>query len=364
MPLFTRADISFLEAAFENHGASMKELSESTGFSYTKIREAQSRVKSSGMLQIGAMLNARALGMERYLILLENPSLVLSTSYRTPEQHLFVDGQPRLVFSTIMAPIKIKNDLVDMIEKSRSHFIATAYTISPVQASFSGMYYGIGGDWLLDLLHLSMCFDKFVNSASPIVTKNSTLPRMNKQITYEDAIIMDALLNHIDASSATYFPNLPKTRIIRKKNEWLRNHIIVPRGRVSIPQLSERIVVLCNRDANDCIWQNLPLTYTYSLQNVADKSDKKMLLLSALPTGTSRGLLDIIGTETSKALEISAWKIAAGRQRRSISLSRLFDWGKKTLLPFEFSQHVDAWTYSVMRHEASIDNIPFDLAEI
>jgi hypothetical protein len=362
--ILTKTEIPFLEAALKNPDLPLKDLSKNAGQSYAQSRRAQKRLTDSGVLKTGGMLNTELLGLERVLIIQESPSLVLSGPYT--QKHLFVDGYAPLVFTVGIIPHSRRMDFLDTIRSLRSSTTnVSVYSLSPGKPSFNGLYSNPKQGWNLDLLHFRLMLRK---GGDPIVFADVPTPSISEhaRFTYSDTRIMDVLIESLDRSANDIVKStgLSLSTTFRKRASLLQSRTILPRGRVNIPKLSDRVAAICSPEAGGNIqigWQNLPLTFTSQIQNLEDKSDRKMLLISALPTGSAQGLLDVLSNETSRADALSAWRIAAGIGGKT-KVSSMYDRRRSTWF-FDISQHFDARPYSAMRREASPYNIALDLAE-
>jgi DNA-binding Lrp family transcriptional regulator len=362
--ILTKREIPFLEASLKNPEMSLRGLSQKAGLSYAQSRRAQKRLTDSGVLRIGGMLNTDLLGLERVLILQESPSLVLSGPYS--QKHLFVDGYAPLVLQTFLIPHTKRKDFMNTVRSLRSSTTnVSVFALSTGRPNFSGLYSSPRNGWNIDLLHFRLLLRK---GGEPIVLSDIPSPSIpeNTHLAYSDTRIMDELVESLDGSANDIAENtgLSLSTAFRKRANLLQNGIILPRGRVNIPELSDRVAVICGPEAGGNIqvgWQDLPLTFTSQIQNLEDRSEKKMLLLSALPTGSAQSLLDVLYQETSRADDLSAWKIAAGIGGRT-KVSSMFDRHRNTWL-FDTSQHFDALPYSVARKDASLHDISIDLAE-
>jgi DNA-binding Lrp family transcriptional regulator len=113
----TRAELPFLESVLKHPKYSLKELSTNSGLSYAQSRRAQKRLNDSGVLRVGGMLNPNRLGLDRLLIILENPSMVLSGPYC--QRMLFIDGSPSLVFIVVNVPHKKTTDMIEVVRSLR-----------------------------------------------------------------------------------------------------------------------------------------------------------------------------------------------------------------------------------------------------
>jgi hypothetical protein len=359
----TKTETPFLEAALRNSGESLKDLSLRAGQTYSQSRRAQKRLVEAGILKIGGKLNTDLLGLERVLIVLDNPALVLTGPYT--QKHLFVDGYSPIVFTVGMVPYSERGNLLDTVKSLRNATTnASVYSLSTGQLSFNGIYSHPKKGWSLDLLHFRLLLRK---GGDPITLADIPAPSFseNAHFTHSDIRIMDALIESLDgsASDIAESTSLSLSTAFRKKSSLLSKRMILPRSQVNIPQLSDRVIVICSPEVGGNIqagWRNLPLTYTSQIKNLEDRTDRKMLLLSALPAGTAQDLLDVLKEESSKADDLSAWKIEAGIDGKT-KVSSLYDRRRNTWL-FDTSQHFEAFTYSVMRKDASPRDIPLDLA--
>ena len=107
-------------------------------------------------------------------------------------------------------------------------------------------------------------------------------------------------------------------------------------------------------------WDYLPLTYQSRIQNLEDPSEKKVLLVSALPAGSGRDLIDVLNDETSKVHDYSVHVVAAGVGGSS-KVASMYD-RRSDQWKWDVTKFFDAYTYGVIRREASPKNIPLDLA--
>ena len=359
----TKTELPFLEAVLKSPGDSLKSLSEKARFSYPQARRAQKRLSESGVLKIGGMLNTDQLGLERILIVLENPSLVLSGPYCQKE--LFVDGYSPLVLIVAIVPYAKRKDLMDTVRSLRdSTTNASVYSLSTGHPSFSGLYSDPQKGWSLDLLHFRLMLRK---GGDPVTLADIPVPSTteNTRFTYGDTQVMDALIESLDdtANDIAKKTGLSLSTVFRKRASLLTNGTVISRARVNIPQLSDRIIVMCSPEVGGNLtpgWQNLPLTYISRISNLEDNSDEKMLLISALPAGSGTSVLSVLNDETSKVDDYSAWAVAAG-MGGATKVSSMYDRRQNTWA-YDVSRHFDAVTYSVLRKDASPYNIPLDLA--
>jgi len=359
-------ELAFLEAIVQNPGDSLKDLSIKANQSYAQSRRAQKRLFDSGVLKIGGMLNVDQMGLERVLIVLENPSLVLSGPYC--QKSLFIDdndGLP-LVLTVATVPFSRRKEFLDIVRSLRNTSTnIKLYGLSAGYPNFNSIYSDPQKGWkALDLFHFRLMLRK---GSDPITISGIPTPSVSEttRIKKSDTLVMDALIESLDgtANDIVRSTKLSQSTAFRKRAALLNDGIILPRARVNIPQLSDRIVVICSPEVGGNIrpgWQTLPLTYMSQISNLEDKSDKKMLFLAALPTGFGKSVLDVIDDETSKVDDYSAWIVDAAIGGTT-KVSPMYD-RRQNAWVWDVSQHFDALTYSVVRSDASPHDIPLDLA--
>ena len=359
----SRTELPFLEAAIKNPGATLNALAEKADLSYAQTRRAQKRLSDSGVLRTTGMLNTHKLGLERVLIIFESPSLVLSGPY--VQKTLMVDGYSPLVFVVATIPYQKREELLDTIRSFRgSTGSASIWALSDGRPFFNGRYFNTQNGWKLDLLHFRLMLRK---GGDPLLLADvaSPSPRKPNRFTFADVKIIDALVDDYDRTGNDIVEStgLSPSTAFRKRAKLLKNRVVLPRARVNIPRLSDRVVCLLSPECSGDIitaWNHLPITYQSRIQNIEDPSEKKVLLVSALPAGSGRNLIDVLNDETSKIHDYSAHVVAAGTGQ-STKVASMYD-RRSDSWKWDVSKYFDALTYSVVRREASPTNIPLDLA--
>ncbi|MFW9962967.1 MAG: hypothetical protein ACFFCX_05375 [Candidatus Sifarchaeia archaeon] len=359
----SKTELPFLETAIKNPGVALNELAKNSGLSYAQTRRAQKRLSESGVLRTVGMLNTRKLGLERVLIIFESPSLVLSGPY--VQKTLMVDGYSPLVLVVATIPHKKRSELLDTIRSFRgSTGSVSVWSLSDGRPFFSGRYFNSQDGWTLDLLHFRLMLRK---GGDPLLLADvaTTSPRAPNSFTYADVKIIDALVDDYDSTGNDIVAStgLSASTAFRKRSQIIKKRVVLPRTRVNIPRLSDRVVSFLSPEcAGDIItaWNHLPITYQSRIQNIEDSSEKKVLLVSALPGGSSRDLIEVLNDETSKIHDYSAHVVAAGTGQ-STKVANMYD-RRSDSWKWDVSKYFDALTYSVVRREASPSDIPLDLA--
>jgi len=358
----TRAELPFLESVLKNPRYSLKELSKSAGLSYAQSRRAQKRLTDSGVLRVGGMLSPSRLGLDRLLIILEDPSMVLSGPYC--QKNLFIDGSPSLVFTVVNIPHTKVNEMIEVVRSLRDVTTnASVWRLSTGIPRFDGTYFNKQDGWELDLLHFRLMLRKggetLTMSEIPVPTAEDPV-----KFTSAEVSVMDALIKSLDGTAGDIVKstNLSESSAFRKRAMLLRNGIILPRAHVSIPQLGDRVISLLSPEiAGDIApaWSKLPLTYQSQIQNL-ENGEKRVVLSTALPTGSSRDMINIMRDEISKVHDVLLHRVAAG-SGLTTKVSSMFDRRAKTW-KWDTSRYFDVVSYGVMRKEASESEIPLDLA--
>jgi len=358
----TRAELPFLEKVLKNPRLSLRELAKQAGLSYAQSRRAQKRLNDSGVLRVGGMLNPNRLGLDRLLIILENPSMVLSGPYT--QKMLFVDGSPSIVFTVVNVPHTKINDMVNVVHSLRDFTSnASIWRLSTGIPRFDGTYFNKQDGWNLDLLHFRLMLRKGGDS---LTMSEIPPPSVEDPVkfTSSEVLVMDALIHSLDGTAGDIVKTtkLSESSAFRKRAYLLKNNIILPRAHVSIPQLGDRVICLLSPDiAGDIApaWSKLPLIYQSQIRNL-ESGDKRVLLSTALPTGSGRDLISVMKDEISRVHRYSIHRVAAGAGVRT-KVSSMFDRRAKTW-KWDTSRYFDVVSYGIMRKEASESEIPIDLA--
>jgi len=358
----TRAELPFLESVLKHPRYSLKEISKSSGLSYAQSRRAQKRLTDSGVLRVGGMLNPNRLGLDRLLIILENPSMVLSGPYC--QRLLFIDGSPSVVFTVVNIPYKKTTDMIEVIRSLRDVTTnASVWRLSTGIPRFDGTYFNKQDGWKLDLLHFRLMLRK----GGELLTMSDIPPPTVEdpvKFTGSEILVMDALIKSLDGTAGDIVKktHLSESSVFRKRSMLLKNRIILPRAHVVIPQLGDRVISLLSPDiAGDIAptWAKLPLTYQSQIRNM-ETGEKRVLLSTALPTGSGRDLISVMKDEISRVHKYSIHRVAAG-SGMTTKVSSMFDRRAKTW-KWDTSRYFDVVSYGVMRKEASESEIPLDLA--
>ena len=356
-------ELKVLEGVLEDSSLSLRSLSSVVGLSYAQTRRAAQRLRASGVLRTKGILNTNLLGLERILIILEHPTLVLSGPYI--HKMLFVDSPSPTVFLVSTLPRERIPELLKMIKSLRGTAgSVSAWKLSAGKPRFSSVYYNSKtGEWHPNLLHFRLMLrtrDDNLTVGTSLST--STIPSFT--FTSAELKILEKIVENYEATAVeiTESTNLSESTAFRKRSQLISNQVVVPRATVTIPKLNNRVVVLLSPDCAGNIvpaWSQLPLTYVSRLENLENTDERKILLLSALASGSASDLIDVLQSEKSRADDFTARSVTGG-VTNPIRIASMFDRREKRWKwdPSFF----DLLSYGVARKECGRSSIPLDLA--
>jgi len=357
---FSSTELAVLRGSLEDPKMGLRVLAEKVGLSYSQARRASQRLRLAGVLRKEGLLNVERLGLQQILIILEAPKLVVSSPYIT--RTLFVDGSNPMVFQVASMPTRHIEDLHNITRSLRgTSFRASSWYLSRGQPRFNGKYCTKRGDWKLDLFHWKLQLRKEEDS---LVVGDSPPGKTEVvHFTPADLRILDQLISNFDATAndiveSTSFSD---STAFRRRSMILENEMVIPRTRARIPQLKDRVLVMTSPDCAGSIlgaWSQLPVTYTTRLENIETR-EKKVLLLAALPPGTSESLIKALESSMSRVDDYSAYIVSAGNEVQ-LTTTFMYDRKEKTW-KWNKGDFLDARTYEIVRRECSEGTIPVDL---
>ncbi|RLI54893.1 MAG: hypothetical protein DRP09_11565 [Candidatus Thorarchaeota archaeon] len=363
----SRTELPFLEAALRSPGRTLTEMAKNASLSYAKARRAEKRLRTSGVLRIGGMLNTHALGLERILILSQNPSFVLGGPYVSAV--LFSDSHSPTVLHSAIVPHERIDEISEVVRSIRdSAESAVVWRLSAGHSRMSGTYHSSEMGWNINLLHFRLMLRRDGDPLTIADTHDRAGPAPTL-LNGLDTKIIDALVDRFDvaANSIGDITGVSKSTVFRRRSLIIKNRLVLPRARVSIPRLSDRVCcILSPRCAGDIVhaWACLPLSYLSRIERLdrPKHKDAKVLLVSALPAGSGRDIIRILKEEVSKVHEADdfmVFAVSAGMQNYP-RVSTLYDIRRST---WNWDSNLtDVLSYGILRREASEYNIPLDLA--
>ncbi|MFX0107063.1 MAG: hypothetical protein ACFE7R_02165 [Candidatus Hodarchaeota archaeon] len=356
---FSKTELSVLEGVLENPGTGLRELAKNIDLSYSQARRAMQRIRSAGVIKIEGLHNLQKLGLQRVLLILESPKLVLSSPYVT--RSLYIDGSESLVFLVITFPANRTDELLNLVRslRSTSHRV-TAWRLSKGRSKFSGMYSSEKKCWNLDLFHWKLQLRKDESQITVSYSSPDTNDRTH--FTAADLKILDHLVNDFDAKASEIVEatGLSESTAFRRRATLIEENAVVPRARVRIPILTDRVLVSSDPECASNLlsaWTLLPLTYLTQIKNL-ETGERRVLQLAAIPPGMGSGLVRTLNSAMSRVDDYSAYTISAGTVGH-VKTSSLFNRREKTWKRGDF---FDARSYEIVRREAEIGEIPLDLA--
>ncbi|MHA2353538.1 MAG: hypothetical protein ACXADC_00015 [Candidatus Thorarchaeota archaeon] len=358
--IFSETEQAVLRESLMEPGIGIAKLGERAGLSYSQARRAVQRLRRAEVLRMEGALNAAKLGLERVLVILEAPELVLSSPYIT--KTLFVDGSEPLVLLVATLPCERISDLLNMIRSLRTTSTrASAWKLSSGQSRFDGKYCQHRNGWDFDAFHWSTQIRK---SESEIIVSDSSLTEERIHFTSADLKIIDELVDNFDATANEIVnaTGLSDSTAFRKRASLIDERVVVPRTRVRVPHLTDRVLVLSDPECAGNIlsaWRLLPVTYLTRLQNL-ETSEKRVLQMAALPTGASRGLIESLANWMSRIDDYSVYNISAGSEE-NYKADAMFN-RRERAWKWNQGDFFDARSFRRMRREAEKGIIPVDLA--
>ncbi|MHA2070724.1 MAG: hypothetical protein ACW985_02940 [Candidatus Thorarchaeota archaeon] len=358
--IFSVTEQSVLRESLFDPGIGIRELAARAELSYSQARRAVQRLRRAEVLRMEGALNASKLGLERVLVILETPELVLSSPYIT--KTLFVDGSEPLVLLVATLPSERITDLLDMIRSLRSTSTrASAWRLSAGQSRFNGKYCKPRVGWDFDRFHWSTQIRK---NDSDIIISDSSLAEERIHFSPADLKIIDELVINFDATANEIVnaTGLSDSTAFRKRASLLEDRVVIPRTRVRVPHLKDRVLALSDPECAGNIlsaWSLLPVTYLTRLVNI-ETSEKRVLQMAALPPGTSEGLIESLADWMSRVDDYSAHTISAGTED-TFKADAMFN-RRERAWKWNQGDFFDARSFRRTRREAENGIIPVDLA--
>jgi DNA-binding MarR family transcriptional regulator len=315
----SKKELTVLSGAIGNPGAGLGELATHVGLTYSQTRRALHRLRSADVLRTIGLLDVQRLGLERILVRFESPGSVLYGPY--VENLLFVDGKNPMVFLTLTIPRDHLKELLNIVKGLRGEARSvTAWRMSKGRPRFSYLYYNErDGRWQVDLFHWRLLLR--AGGSGLIIGSN---PRQSslaqRRFTLAELEVLNELLCNYDATAQEIVKEtgLSESTAFRKRAKLIQE-VIQPRAQVNIPVLRDRLLaVLDETAAGDFMpaWGALPLTYVSLIENLENRREKKILLLSALPAGQAPQLISVLNEEKSLADDVTAYSVLAGIRGR------------------------------------------------
>jgi predicted transcriptional regulator len=356
-------EMQVLDCWLRNPELTMSDLSKKAGLSYAKTRRAKEHLRETGILRTEGRLGLGALGLDRVLLILKDPTGIIDSPYFT--RALFVDSSPRLVLLKGLIPSKRRGDFLHTVRTLRSACEgASAWRLSAGEPRLRQSYFDEKRRFFeFDAHH----FRLLLRAGGRGLTLGA-FPE--DEIRFPDSFrpaeirILEELVQDYDmtAQEITSKTRLSESTVFRRRSHLTSDGALVPRPIVWLPQLTDRVVGLFSAEAAGKIidaWSHLPLTYVSQISNMENHSERRILFATALPAGAARVLIHTLYSEKSRVDDYSVHEVAAGYQNR-FPISSLFDARQNNWI-FD-STFFDIRSYSVARREASPAEIPLDLA--
>ncbi|HDD67782.1 MAG TPA: AsnC family protein [Candidatus Thorarchaeota archaeon] len=333
------------------------------GVSYAQARRARGRLVNSGILRLEGVLNTSALGLERLLVRLENPSLVISSPY--VEKTLFVDGASSVVMQVFLCPCEHVPEVVSLVRSLRSSSeSATVWRLAAGFLSCSPFYYDFSSrGWRVDAVHLGMALRGSYEAIS--IGRASASVQARPRLGAADVRLIDRLRNEYraPASHLAEATGLSESTVF-KRRAVLTSHdgLVLPRARPHLPLLTGRVMLTAPPQSAGRILETaslLPMSFVSQIHNLESPSEARVIALVALPAESLRSVLDVMRYEVSAVDAITIDSIAAGHTE-CIQIESMYDCPTSSWR-WNHGDFVDVRGYSVVRREAEGSAIPLDL---
>ena len=359
----SETEVAVIKGATESPGLALNELALKVGLSYPQARRAHQRLRECGIFRVLGSLNLDSMGLERVLLVMKSPQLVLSGPYI--EKTLFVDGSSPTAYLVAVVAREQTANLLHLVKSLRSAAESIfVWRLSAGKLGFSDLYLNARtSSWEPDLIHFRLMLR---GGGSPIVLGDSALslqPRVS--YTPADLTIIDQLRDNFmkTANEIVVSTGLSESTAFRKRQQILNSGIILPRPRVQVPTLCERVIVILPPDlAGDVLpaWSMLPVTYVSRVCSIEDASQERVLLLAAVPRGVGRVVVGVLSSELSHVEDHSAHVVSSGSEG-FVSMASMFDRRSGTW-KWSRGDFFDVRPYSIVRREVDDVSLPIDLA--
>ncbi len=359
----SKTELMVLEGALRFPELRLNELAKRIGISYSKTRRGFEQLRNSDVVERIGVPDLVQMGLDRILIIMDSCQAVPTSPYLT--QILFSDKIANKVFIKGLIPSRNRNAFLSTAKSLRSLSESTSvWALSNGEPHLSSTYYDTDTKLFeFDPLH----FKLLLRAGSVDLTVGSFSMdhiQFPKRFDLLDIKVIESLLTDYDSTVRDLVKRIDMSEgtVFRRRSKIIRDGIVKPRIRISIPALSDIVLGIFSIDsASKAInaWRRLPLSYVSQLMNLENPSDKRILFTAALPRGGSDDLVNVLSQEMSKVDEYEICKIDAGISE-AFPVSALYDVLDRR---WSFSSSFfDIRSYSSCRIEGDSARITLDLA--
>ncbi len=359
----SETEVRVLDGVLKNPELNVNELSKEVALSYSRTRRALEQLRSTGILRREGRPDVSQLGLDRIMIYMENPTGLLNSPFFT--RFLFIDGETSRVFIKGLIPSKRRKEFLQSIKTLRSVSDSTSvWALSSGEPRFNSCYYdGDKKRFEFDPLHFKLLL-RAGGSELTIGSFSIGGVQFPNRYNASEIKIIEHLLEDYDitAQEIVQRTGISESTAFRRRAKLLRDHVVRPRPKITIPSLSDRVLGIFSGDtAGNLInaWGKLPLSYVSQITNLEDPRKKKIVFATSLPAGSARNLIEILEEEMSRIDDYEVYKVSAGI-KQNLPVSSLYN-PKEKKWSFDTS-FFDVRSFSSCRREASRKNIPLDLA--
>ena len=357
----SKTELRFLSAAFDIPGQSLKMQSTISRLSYSQTRRASKRLSKTNILRIRCALNCENLGLTRLLLVLESPDFVIAGPFVTST--IFVEGVAPKTYQVLKVPSRNLDDLVIKALRTSSHR-ATIWRLSSGNMAFNGlMYHRKSGNWQPDWIYWQLILR---NSIGNILTMSSPSHGTIKapHLSSSELKVIELLQENYEltANEIAAKTGISEATAFRIRRDIIDRNYMNPRSHLEIPRLQDRVIGLLNpSDAGEvyAAFDILPITYVAQCENIDNPSEKRALLMAALPSGSAPNLIRASKSEMSKISE-NPFEVVSGGYIERLPVSSLYDRKEKGWRMD--ANLIDARSYAIVRRESIGNRLPIDLA--
>jgi DNA-binding CsgD family transcriptional regulator len=357
----SKTELKFLSASFDLPGQPLKTQSTISRLSYSQTRRASKRLSETNILRVRCALNCENLGLTRLLLALEAPDFVIAGPFVTST--IFVEGAAPKTYQVLKVPSRNLDDLVIKALRTSSHR-ATIWRLSSGNMAFNGlMYHRKSGTWRPDWMHLQLILR---NSIGNTLTMSSTSHGTIKapHLSNSELKVVELLQENYEltAKEIATKTGISEATAFRIRRDIVDKNYTIPRSHLEIPGLQDRVIGLLDPKAAGEVYgafDLLPLTYVAQCENIDNPSEKRALLMAALPSGSAPNLIRAAKSEMSKISE-NPFEIVSGGYIERLRVSSLYDRKEKG---WRLDANlIDARSYATVRRESIGNRLPIDLA--
>ncbi len=362
------SELRVLGAMVNDHRSSaLQKLAAEIGLTYSRTRRAYRRLLQTGLLRTQAILNVGEMGLARILVVLVEPTFVISSPY--VEKTLYCDGPTRIVFQTLTAPRERVSDIVVLVRSLRTTSESVrVWRLSTGRLRFSSLYYNQHCGrrrWTVDpvILHLLLR-----HTGEPVVMgTDEPVGTVRTSFSDADTRLIDILRQEFTAAASELAKQtgLSESTIFKRRARLTGElSVLLPRARPQLDWLTDRLLLFVPPEQAGTFlraWLSLPITYISRVRDVESGKETRVLMLAALPTGTAEDIAYVFARhEEDEGGRFHPTAVNAGMDDR-ILVHTVYDHVDRTWR-WDSNDFLDLEKFFTARRRATRRGLPVDLA--